>query len=171
MTELGIADNPHFAVSLIEAGRRGPSYTVDTLRALQTELGPQAELYFIVGMDSLSNILTWYEPAELLTLCRLVVAERAGYQADLPSLGKALPELLDRLEMLDTPELSISSTDLQRRVSQGLPIRYQLPPAVADYVREHKLYLNESSQRHDTAPRALSAHERASPAGRHSRAC
>jgi nicotinate-nucleotide adenylyltransferase len=123
--------------------REGPSYTVDTLRDLQAELRPDIELYFIVGMDSLGNLMEWYRPAELLTLCRLVVAERAGYRVDLPALNKALPGMKERLELIDTPELSISSTDLQRRVRHGLPIRYQVPPAVERYVREHRLYLDE----------------------------
>lgn len=143
MVELAIADNPHFALSLIEAGRGGPSYTVDTLRQLQAELGPKVELYFIIGMDSLANILSWHKPAELLTLCRIVVAERAGYHVDLPALTTALPALQQKLEMIDTPELSISSTDLQRRVRQGLSIRYQVPPAVEKYICEHRLYLDE----------------------------
>jgi nicotinate-nucleotide adenylyltransferase len=143
MTELGIAGNPHFELSLVEMRREGPSYTVDTLRDLQAELRPDVELYFIVGMDSLENLMEWYSPAELLTLCRLVVAERTGYRVDLSALNKALPGLKERLELIDTPELSISSTDLQRRVRHGLPIRYQVPPAVERYVHEHRLYLDE----------------------------
>jgi len=143
MTELGIAGNPSFELSLIEMRREGPSYTVDTLRDLQAELRAEAELYFIVGMDSLGNLMEWHKPAELLTLCRLVVAERAGYRVDLPALKKALPGLKSRLELIDTPELSISSTDLQRRVRLGLPIRYQVPPAVVRYVHEHRLYLDD----------------------------
>lgn len=142
MTELAIADNPHFVLSLIEAKRPGPSYTVDTLRQLRAELGPDVELYFIIGMDSLANITTWHKPAELLTLCRVVVAERAGYSVDLAVLEEALPGLRNRLELIDTPELSISSTDLQRRVRSGLAIRYQLPPQVEKYIYEHRLYLD-----------------------------
>jgi nicotinate-nucleotide adenylyltransferase len=140
LTELAIAGNPFFELCLIEAGRSGPSYTVDTLRDLQAQLGADVELYFIVGMDSLVNILQWYKPAELLKLCRLVVAERAGYQVDLQMLEQKLPGLRDSLVLIDTPELSISSTDLQHRIGRGLPIRYQVPPAIEDYVREHGLY-------------------------------
>jgi nicotinate-nucleotide adenylyltransferase len=143
MTELAIADNPHFVLSLVEAKRPGPSYTVDTLRQLQGQLGSQAQLYFVVGMDSLANILAWHEPAELLGLCRIVVAERAGYQVDLTALEQALPGLRDSLELIDTPELSISSTDLQQRVQRGLSIRYQVPPEVERYIHAQKLYLPE----------------------------
>lgn len=140
MVQLGIQGNKHFELSLIEAERPGLSYTVDTLRELQSHLGQNAELYFIVGMDSLSNLTSWYRPAELLTRCRLVVAERAGYQADLATLEKAIPNLRQRLELIDTPELSISSTDLQRRLASGMAIRYQVPPSVEKYIRAQRLY-------------------------------
>ena len=144
MTELAISGNPYLELCLIEAKRPGPSYSVDTLRDLQATLGPGAELYFIVGMDSLSNILAWHQPKELISLCRLVVAERAGYQVDLSELERALPGLRERMVLIDTPELSISSTDLERRVRCGLPIRYQVPPDVERYIREHGLYVGES---------------------------
>jgi nicotinate-nucleotide adenylyltransferase len=145
MLKLATARNPHFEVSLLEAERAGPSYTVDTLRELQDDLGLDAALYLIIGMDSLANILTWCCPAELLTLCRIVVAERAGYQVDLDALEAGLPGLRDTLELIDTPELSISSTDLQHRLQRGLPIRYQVPAQVEAYIRKHGLYIPEDS--------------------------
>ncbi len=144
MVKLAIARNPHLAISLIETRLPVPSYTTDTVRALQAELGADAELYFIMGMDSLANLLTWHKPDELLRLCRIVVAERAGYQVDIAKLEQGLPGLRERLELIDTPELSISSTDLQRRVHAGLSIRYQLPPAVERYVYRHQLYRDEA---------------------------
>jgi len=143
MLRLALARNPHFEISLIEAERSGPSYTVDTLREFQDELGPKVALYLIIGMDSLADIASWCCPAELLKLCRIVVAERAGYQVDLDALEAELPGLRDTLELIDTPELSISSTDLQGRLQRGLPIRYQLPAQVEAYIRKHKLYLQE----------------------------
>ena len=144
MTELAIADNPHLAISLVEASRTGPSYSVDTLQQLRAELGPSVELYFVVGMDSLTHFLSWHKPADLLRLCRLVVAERSGFRANLAALTQALPELAQRVELIDTPELSISSTDLQRRVQRGLSIRYQTPPQVERYIYEHGLYRDDS---------------------------
>ncbi len=145
MLRLAIARNPHFQISLVEAERPGPSYTVDTLRELQEDLGPEVKLYLIIGMDSLAGILSWCCPAELIKLCRIVVAERAGYQVDLAALEEGLPGLRDSLELIDTPELSISSTDLQVRLQHGLPIRYQLPAQVEAYIRRHKLYLREAA--------------------------
>jgi nicotinate-nucleotide adenylyltransferase len=143
MLKLAVARNPHFALSLIETKLPVPSYTTDTVQALQADLGTDAELYFIMGMDSLANILTWHKPEELLRLCRIVVAERAGYQVDIAKLEKGLPGLRERMDLIDTPELSISSTDLQRRVSCGLSIRYQVPPTVERYIQTHRLYLDD----------------------------
>ena len=145
MLELALDDSCCFELSLIEAERHGPSYTVDTLKDLRLELGPDAEAYFIIGMDSLGNILEWHRPDELITLCRIVVAERAGYQVELAALEENLPGLQDSLVFIDTPELSISSTDLQRRIRLGLPIRYQVPSDVEQYIREHQLYLDHES--------------------------
>jgi nicotinate-nucleotide adenylyltransferase len=152
MLELAIVDNPLFELSLIEARRRGPSYTVDSLRDLQRELRPDVQVYFIIGMDSLGGILDWHKPDELITLCRIVVAERAGYQVDLDALERALPGLRASLELIDTPELSISSTDLQRRVQLGLPIRYQVPPSVEQYIHEHRLYLSGGPEQANAQP-------------------
>jgi nicotinate-nucleotide adenylyltransferase len=140
MVELAIKSNQRFALSLIETRLPGPSYTVDTVRAFRRELPADATLYFIMGMDSLANILTWHKPEELLPLCRIVVAERAGYQVDIAALDSKLPGLRKSLELIDTPELSISSTDLQRRIRRGLSVRYQLPIRVEQYVRRQNLY-------------------------------
>lgn len=140
MVELAIKSNPRFALSLIESRLPVPSYTVDTVRAFRQELSAGTALYFIMGMDSLADILSWHKPDELLQLCRIVVAERAGYQVDIAFLESKLPGLRESLELIDTPELSISSTDLQRRIRQGLPVRYQLPVRVEQYIRRQNLY-------------------------------
>ena len=140
MVELAIRSNPRFALSLIETRLPVPSYTVDTVRAFRQELPADTVLYFIMGMDSLANILSWHKPEELLQLCRIVVAERAGYQVDIASLEAHLPGLRQSLELIDTPELSISSTDLQRRIRRGLSVRYQLPTRVEQYIRRQNLY-------------------------------
>jgi nicotinate-nucleotide adenylyltransferase len=150
MVELAIASNPHFELSLIETRLPVPSYTMDTVRAVLADLGSSVVPYFIVGMDSLANILTWHKPDELLRLCRIVVGERAGYQVDIAALENQLPGLRQSLELIDTPELSISSTDLQWRIRSGLPIRYQLPVCVERYIRRHRLYMEKlRDQRQD----------------------
>jgi nicotinate-nucleotide adenylyltransferase len=142
MVELAIASNPHFAVSRVDIDRFGPSYTVDTIELLRDEWGPGVEIYFIMGSDSLLDILTWHNPRRLIRLCRFAVVSRPGYQVDLDELDALLPGVASRVQMLNAPELAISSTDIQRRVREGLSIKYQVLEAVEDYIHRHKLYQN-----------------------------
>jgi nicotinate-nucleotide adenylyltransferase len=140
MVELAIASNPHFAVSRVDIDRSGPSYTVDTIELLRDAWGPDVEIYFIMGSDSLLDILTWHEPRRLIKLCHFAVVSRPGYQVDLDELDALLPGVASQVHMLNAPELDISSTDIQRRVREGLSIKYQVPEAVEAYIYQHKLY-------------------------------
>jgi nicotinate-nucleotide adenylyltransferase len=142
MVELAIASNPHFAVSRVDVDRFGPCYTVDTIELLRDEWGADVEIYFIMGSDSLLDILTWHNPRRLIRLCRLAVVSRPGYQVDLDELDALLPGVASRVQMLNAPELAISSSDIQRRVREGLSIKYQVPEAVEAYIYQHKLYQN-----------------------------
>ncbi len=140
MVRIAIASNPSFAVSEVDLARPAPSYTADTLAILKEQLGRQAELYFLMGMDSFAGLTTWYRPDLILARARLVVAVRPGYRVDLQALESTLPSISSRTELLEPPQLDISSRDLRRRVREGLPIRYQLPESVEAYIREHRLY-------------------------------
>jgi nicotinate-nucleotide adenylyltransferase len=140
MVLLAIAGNPGFRLSRLDVDRPGPSFTADLLELLQTELGPTADLHFIVGMDSLGDFLTWHEPVRVLRAARLVAATRPGYACDLSEMEDVIPGAASRITLLEAPALEISSTELQARVRAGLPIRYQAPEAVARYIRRHGLY-------------------------------
>jgi nicotinate-nucleotide adenylyltransferase len=151
MLELAIRDNPAFGISLVDVQRAGPHYSVDMVRLIQEQLGPDAELFFLMGMDSLANIGTWHEPARLLELCRLVVADRVTSPADRERLAGILPQVRERAIFISMPLIEISGADLRRRAAAGLSIRYQVPEAVRLYIAEHGLYRelapSESSER------------------------
>jgi nicotinate-nucleotide adenylyltransferase len=141
MVRLAIADNPAFAVTTVDADRPGPHYTVDAIQLLREEWGTGAdETFFLMGADSLTQLLTWHQPARLIELCRLAVMARPGYRPDLAGLEAALPDLATRLDWVEMPVLDIAASDLRRRVCEGRSIRYQVPEAVAAYVAEHSLY-------------------------------
>jgi nicotinate-nucleotide adenylyltransferase len=140
MVQAAIAENPHFRLSRLDVDRSGPCYTVDMLAILRKEWGEEAELYFIVGMDSLRDLPTWRDPPRLLSLCTLVAVTRPGYVADLRALDEAVPGASRHVVLLEGPALDISATELQRRVREGLPIRYQVPEAVLDYISSRRLY-------------------------------
>lgn len=140
MTELATALAANFFVSRIDADRPGPHYSVDMVQLLQAQLGAQAQLYFLMGMDSLRDLLTWHNPQWLVDHCTLVVLNRPEITPDWAALEAALPALRARLILLEMPALAISSTLLRARIAASEPIRYQTPAAVEAYIRKYGLY-------------------------------
>lgn len=140
MTRLAVADNPAFEVCLHDAERVEPAYTADTLAALGA-LYPGVELFFVMGEDSLVDLPTWRSPERILELARLAVAARPGVSVDLAALEQKLPGLQQRLDLVETLNIGIAARDLRQRVSEGRPIRYQVPAAVEEYIHRHRLYL------------------------------
>ena len=143
MLELAIAANPHFALSLVDVRRAGPSYTVDMLRLLHQEWGPRAELYFVIGGDSLKDLPTWYEPAGVIAQATIVALVRPGYDEMTRyshELDARLPGIQQRLICLEGPRMEISSTDLRQRVAEGRPIKYQVPEIVEQYILRNGFY-------------------------------
>jgi nicotinate-nucleotide adenylyltransferase len=121
----------------LEIERGGPSYTVDTLRAIR-QSDPEAELTFIVGADMARTLTSWREPRELVELARLAVAEREDAGRD--DVLRALAPLGARVTFLGMPPLEVSSSQVRERVRAGEPIEGLVAPAVAEYIAEHGLY-------------------------------
>ncbi|MBV9713192.1 MAG: nicotinate-nucleotide adenylyltransferase [Ktedonobacteraceae bacterium] len=151
MLELAIASNPRFTISLVEMKRPGLSYLVDTLHILRSQVGTDVELSFVIGWDSLEELHTWYKPQGILEqLDALVAVGRPGYvdegEYNNKQLEARLPGITQRLRVVQTPQFSVSSTDLRRRVAQGRPIKYQVPEAVERYIFEHGLYVSDNKE-------------------------
>ena len=123
-----------FARSTIEARRPGPSYTVDTLEAVK-RLHPAAELYLLVGADSLLDLPTWKDPARILALATLAVAKRPGFQP-----ARVSAAVRRRVRWLANAPVAISASDLRARVAAGRSIRFLTPPAVERMVARLGLY-------------------------------
>jgi len=141
MVELAIDGKPSFRLSAMEIGRRGVTYTVDTVRELKSGLEPADELFFIMGWDSLKDLPSWHRPSDLISRCSIIAVPRAGYaKPDLNLLEKKIAGLSQRLFMLDEPVVDISSSDIRNRVRDGLDIRTLVPDAVADYIAGKGLY-------------------------------
>ena len=141
MVRLAIATNPFFRVSSLEIDREGQTYTVDTLEALRQEWGPETEVYFILGMDTLSGLPRWKEPERLLQLCIPVVFARPEHsQSALEELESLLPGLRDKVLFLEGPHMGISSTEIRGKVSRGVSIRYLVPIQVEQFIAEQGLY-------------------------------
>lgn len=140
MVCIATRDNPYFDVSRFEIDRPGITYTLDTLRAMRAYYPTCVKFYFITGADAIWDILTWRGAEEMSGLATFVGATRPGY--DLEAARRAHEEAaIDfDVEYLDIPALSISSSDLRRRVASGKSIRYLTPGGVASYIVENKLY-------------------------------
>jgi len=141
MVRLAIADRPYFKLSTMEIERAGPTYTVDTIAELQSQIGAGDELFFILGWDNLNQLPKWHEPSRLVKMCRLVAVPRVDSPTpDLDSLEAAIPELSQRVILLDAPHIDINASEIRRRVAQGLSIDQLVPEPVERYIVEHKLY-------------------------------
>lgn len=130
MLELATAHDERFVVDRREVDRDGPSYTVDTLRALQAEF-PRDPLVFLLGADAARDLFGWHEAEEIPRLATVVVLTRPG--ADSPDLSLAH-------RVLDVPAVEVSATQVRERVARGESITRLVPPAVAQYIENHGLY-------------------------------
>ena len=139
LLEIAIASNRYFRASRLELERPGKSFAYDSILGFQAEFGIQSELFFIVGADSMLDILTWYRGAELFELCHFVAASRPGFDLE-TAKARLTPRQRARTIWLQVPGLHIASRDLRQRVKEGLPVRYLLPEGVEKRISELGLY-------------------------------
>jgi nicotinate-nucleotide adenylyltransferase len=136
MVRAAIEGEPRFILDRIELERQGPSYTLDTVRALRAQQ-PDAQRFLIIGADQYAGLHTWQGWQELLGLVTLAVANRPGLMPPINAEVLRTPHRVVPLPMLD-----ISATDIRARVARGLPIDSLVPPAVARYIEINALYRN-----------------------------
>jgi nicotinate-nucleotide adenylyltransferase len=139
MVELAIAGDPRFALSRVDLDRPGPHYTVNLLAIIHQQY-PDAALWFVMGEDSLGDLLRWRDPARVIQLARLAVLRRPDYEPDWPRFDRALPDLRARLDWIEHAEIDISATDIRQRIQHGLPIDSLVPPEVIEFIRSQRLY-------------------------------
>jgi nicotinate-nucleotide adenylyltransferase len=139
MLRLAVANEPGFSVDTIELDRPGRSFTAETLKAIQ-DREPGANLWFIMGGDSLAEFRTWRTPEVIVTAARLAVAVRPGWDVDITRAAIDVPETAGRVDVMPTPLVDIASHELRDRVRDGRPIRYLVPSDVAQYITSHGLY-------------------------------
>ena len=139
MTRLAIEGNSRFDVSEIELKRKGPSYTIDTIREVKSKFNIP-ELYLFVGLDQLLNFMSWHNPQDILDEANVVVMARPTKE-----LKEIDSNLKDRVKFMLMPMFDISSTDIRSSVRAGDSIRYLVPPAVEAYICDHRLYRSNKS--------------------------
>ncbi len=165
MTALAVREHPRFEVSDLELKRSGPSYTVETLAALQR----RGDLYLLIGSETFLDLLSWREPWQIARLARLVVVPRnsTGFEPEAPPAQKVLKELglagfvrpaggcstrgaassppawegnAAAPLLVRAASLPISGSDLRRRAREDRSLAYRMPESVATYIRGHRLY-------------------------------
>lgn len=154
MLDLAIAARPRLHVDRRELHREGPSYSVDTLREVRNEVGPDAPLAWLLGVDAFRDLHHWHHWRELFALAHFVVAVRPGHALDAldpelqaevalrwtddpVALEYAAHGLLLRLDLSLRFE---AASNLRQRIAAGLRWDDETPPAVAAYIRAHGLY-------------------------------
>jgi len=136
MVRKAVENNDYFDISRVELDRKSPSYTVLTLDYFKKQY-PYSEIYLIMGIDSFMTIRSWKSHEEILSLGRLIVMARKGYD-DIAENG------LDCLNVnfFNNPVIDISSTMIRERVMCNRSIRYMTPDPVIEYIYKMELYSN-----------------------------
>lgn len=141
MLEFATAGHPRLTVDRRELQRPGPHYTFETLAEVHNEF-PDAELYFLMGADSLADLPQWREPGRIAELATIVAVNRGDRPLpERSSLVLTLGEAIaSRVVFVTMPGIDLSSTELRRRAAAEKSLRYTMPPAVEAYIRDRMLY-------------------------------
>jgi nicotinate-nucleotide adenylyltransferase len=144
MIELAIAENKNFQVSDYELKKPEPSYTLQTVRGFGADYGSEFSIYWLIGADGVDDLLYWYGIIELIDECNISTMYRAGCK--MPDFTKFKvvwgPKRVEKLKrnVIQTPLVDISSTEIRNRLAAGREVTGMLHPAVADYIRKRGLY-------------------------------
>ena len=138
MVRLAISSNSSFGISEVEmnapAGEK--TYTVNTLLKLREEYSAeQVKFYLIIGMDQLIDLHKWKDPGKLFMLSEVVVINRPGYL-----IQQVENDYGRQCIYVPVPNIDISSTDIRFRIQEKRSIRYLVPDAVEEFIKENQLY-------------------------------
>ncbi len=114
-----------------------PSYTIDTLNALQAKF-PDDEFYLVTGGDNWQIFNKWRNSEEILAKYHLLIYPRLGYEVNIPE------DLKDRVTLVEAPIIELSSTEVRERLANGQSVRYYVPDEVLGYIERHHLYTNRN---------------------------
>lgn len=132
MVRAMIAGDPAFELDELELEREGPSYTIDTVRAL-AERDPDDGLVLLVGADQFAEFHTWREPADIARLAEIAVLARAGGAFEEPAVEVAHARV-------QVPRIDISSSEIRARVAAGRTVRYLVVEPVLEIMEREGLY-------------------------------
>lgn len=170
MLALATQEDERLRLSTVELDAPERPYTVNTLSRMQAELGQLAQLFFVMGADSWSEITTWREWERVLTLTNHLVVTRPGFELDAGHVTPAIRERMVDLRGVDQEHIAravsrsedtkifvtdavvmeVSATAVRRAVSEGRDTEWPrlVPPPVADYIKKYRLYQNQHDTEH-----------------------
>jgi len=144
MVKVAVNENDKFEISDIEIRREGKSYTIDTVQEILHHYGQDCEVFLIIGADSLNEMELWKNIKKLSQLCHFVIVNRPGFSTD---ATPRLAELIGNKNISDIEKLrieiepvGISSTEIRKRLKDGVEIKGLVPDCVEAYIKEHGLY-------------------------------
>ncbi len=153
MLGMAIADRPQLAIERREVQQSEPSFSIDSLRRIRAEIGPEQTLFMCLGMDALEQLQHWHQWRQLLDYCHIVAVARPGaqrptkpplkrwieqHQSQQPAADESRP--CGHLFFCSVNLLDISSTEIRQRLKQRRSIDRLTPDAVIDYIHRHHLY-------------------------------
>jgi len=147
MIALATAGEESFEVSDFELQKPAPSYTLETVQKFQKEYEGKASIYWLIGADGVDDLAYWHMIVELIDVCNLTTMQRAGCKS--PNFAKFEAiwgrHRVARLQqnIIQTPLVDISSTEIRKRLAEGLDVSRMLHPAVSGYIHQRGLYQSQ----------------------------
>jgi len=131
-----------YRVSRTELDSRGYTFAVDTLDRLKKEIGEKHKLFYIVGMDSINEVLEWKKPLDLFKYCDFIVATRPKSKIRTFNRILKFPPIKKRKNQISLIEvkMDISSSGLRKMIGQGKSVEKFVPKAVLEYIEKQELY-------------------------------
>lgn len=144
LVQLSLMNDPTFEMCRVDLDRPGPHFTLDTVKLIKQEY-PGAEVFYLIGGDSLHDYPNWHRAADTLAEVNgLGVMRRPGDQIDMSLLETQIPGISEKVCFIEAPLLEIASHQIRRRIRQGRPFRYYILPVVYQRILEKKYYLDVS---------------------------
>lgn len=128
MLQLALEGNDDFEIDARELAPGASGYTVDTLRELRLELGKDTELWLLMGADQYAKLDSWHRPGDVKRLAKIGVFARPGIT-------------LKGISVIPMQSMAVSSSEIRARCARGEDISQLVPPAVAHYIAEQRLYV------------------------------
>lgn len=141
MVKLAIKGIKNFSISRIEIDRTGISYAVETFEILKKKY-KNSKLFYIMGLDSINEILDWKKPLELFKMCEFIVGTRPGTKIRTFKRLVKFPPLqkeVDKIHLMELKE-DISSSDIRKKIKEGKSVQAIIPKDVLKYIKEKGLY-------------------------------